>query len=478
MADLVLCSRCKVFHSRNYCGYGSNTVRYRYCYSGTPLSSVCGMEYDINQTKEELEVKKAAAIEDLRNKIGEEGITFLSSFAECPICLQVIDSKRAVILSCCNKTWCIDCVLNNMKRDSSCSLCRMKINVGFFSKARYLDGIIETLKKEYETTKKVNCSEHSKDAEIFCDDCDVFICSTCIVVSHNGHKLTEVNAKYVDIVKKIPDDLEQMEKHISLPESVISKIKAIDEKNKDFLLFKHEQALSVLPEIFKEHHKKLWDLSEDYQRTLKRRKEYFQGKKKKIDKTIKEENVYNAKYLYQSQDKLKQEAAVLETENNKWVQMIKDSSLTKENKAGETVTETCDNLTCELKTDEETCTINLTSTDPKPLKPEFQKYLIFIAKNISLLNNDQNTILVHKFLSPITLARPRTISHLQDPKEKSTKLLIYRSSEQLVDYLINAHESLTSCLQKSLQTTSKQLLKLKKSYQNERLILTFNKNFN
>jgi hypothetical protein len=40
------------------------------------------------------------------------------------------------------------------------------------------------------------CSQHGKELEMFCTDCEVFICSKCVTGDHKGHNADDVDEAY------------------------------------------------------------------------------------------------------------------------------------------------------------------------------------------------------------------------------------------------------------------------------------------
>ncbi|CAI2387776.1 unnamed protein product [Moneuplotes crassus] len=469
MENLVLCKSCKIFKPANSNDYCPSNYR-KYC-SNFPTTEICGIPYDIVKTREEVATIKIAELEKLKERIGLEGISFISSLIECPICLEVIDPGRLITISCCKKYWCIDCVLENMKTYPKCSLCRKDIDTGLFSKVPYIETVLETLEKEHCIKMKSNCPDHMKQFDGFCEECSTFVCICCIIEKHTGHKLTETTLKYFEMKKRIPEVLDKMSIQIASTESIQKTIKQIDEYEKDVCLFKYNQGLSVLSENFRKFHRQTWDLYDCFNKSHEKSKETLKSETEEYYKVVKEDTACNFGVLYQTEKRLQQKNSMFKSVYEKYNQIVEKAPFKTTKyvfdlvlpKSGHTNQVLAKDLSCELSIEDEKYTLKLTPIAPPLPTKTPQKYLIFTSKQTSLPSNPLSKILVHKFLYQVTLGVPlvKELSSLfQELKDKNLKLLVYKSSKELVKYLQSSHKDLKEAMIASLESTQQQLAEL------------------
>ncbi|XP_062601307.1 tripartite motif-containing protein 2-like [Saccostrea cucullata] len=111
---------------------------------------------------------------------------------------------------------CDLCVTNAVQ--SHCELCHVnlcKACVGehlsdFIKKHRVISYIERTSMPTYPT-----CPKHSKNCELYCEECDIPVCSTCISSgNHKGHHLSDVLQKLISKTRDMEKDLKELETKI------------------------------------------------------------------------------------------------------------------------------------------------------------------------------------------------------------------------------------------------------------------------
>ncbi|XP_062568444.1 tripartite motif-containing protein 72-like [Saccostrea cucullata] len=83
-------------------------------------------------------------------------------------------------------------------------------------------------KEKISTPNNPKCPKHSKNCELYCEQCDIPVCSTCISSgNHRGHHLSDVLQKLSSKSKDIEEELKELETKIYPKyEEIASEIKA------------------------------------------------------------------------------------------------------------------------------------------------------------------------------------------------------------------------------------------------------------
>ena len=81
-----------------------------------------------------------------------------------------------------------------------------------------------------DTLKKVRSSDHcskhqEKDADLYCEQCDLLICSHCLVSDHRNHKYDLVSKLFAKVERMITDCLKPLGKQIALLEGAVQTVK-------------------------------------------------------------------------------------------------------------------------------------------------------------------------------------------------------------------------------------------------------------
>jgi tripartite motif-containing protein 2/3 len=148
----------------------------------------------------------------------------LSDITECPICTEVYTDPRGLP---CIHTFCLKCIQgwgeDKLPGDEvGCPLCRKEFTVpdgGFVNlpKNLFLNQLLEMKKISGTALRKdtplldlppVCCEKHPKKViEIYCLDCKVLGCVTCLVQSHRTHNVCDINEVADDFRNAIKADV-------------------------------------------------------------------------------------------------------------------------------------------------------------------------------------------------------------------------------------------------------------------------------
>ncbi|KAK3594283.1 hypothetical protein CHS0354_035182 [Potamilus streckersoni] len=114
----------------------------------------------------------------------------------CAVCCEIYSDPRCLT---CGHSFCLKCIkgIADNKQRFPCPICRYNINL--------IDGDVEKLPKNYglgvvieakDKKQYVMCLKHSKLLDIFCDRCDMVICSKCLPIEHKGHVTDDIDKIY------------------------------------------------------------------------------------------------------------------------------------------------------------------------------------------------------------------------------------------------------------------------------------------
>ena len=147
-----------------------------------------------------------------KNFIVESFIASLPSVVQCAVAGD--DSHGPV------KFFCIDCW------DPLCAKCGQ----GHNQCNRHTKNHVVKLMSEVDQSdielhnrqKHIVCSQHKdKTIEFNCTNCELFICSTCYILSHNSHKCISVEDADAKLLVKLDDTQRELQESIKLTEAKI-----------------------------------------------------------------------------------------------------------------------------------------------------------------------------------------------------------------------------------------------------------------
>uniref|UniRef100_A0A1X7UM70 RING-type domain-containing protein n=1 Tax=Amphimedon queenslandica TaxID=400682 RepID=A0A1X7UM70_AMPQE len=142
----------------------------------------------------------------------------------CPVCLDHYTNPKTLP---CLHSFCQHC-LEGLPLDKknetyylSCPTCRHCTELPEGVRAFPVAFTLNNLKEMYSLTKKTansqeattspTCSDHGKPLELFCETCDVVICSHCSVRSHRGHECDLITDSYIQHCQKLRECLSPVE---------------------------------------------------------------------------------------------------------------------------------------------------------------------------------------------------------------------------------------------------------------------------
>ena len=134
---------------------------------------------------------------------------------DCPICKEMFSSPKSLS---CGHIFCHDCLQKAVKTYQytdtlNCPTCRrptsLSINgVDGLANNYHISNLIEKIKQQRiniplkPATRASNttvCEEHDKTMDLFCEDCDTGICTTCMLKTHKSHKFTGMEEKIAEL---------------------------------------------------------------------------------------------------------------------------------------------------------------------------------------------------------------------------------------------------------------------------------------
>ncbi|KAL3879289.1 hypothetical protein ACJMK2_031590 [Sinanodonta woodiana] len=158
----------------------------------------------------------------------------------CPVCREIYSDPRCLA---CGHSFCLKClkVVAGNKQKFPCPICRFDVdlrntNVDQLSKNFVLCNVIEANEKKQPSM----CSAHNKSLDLFCQLCEVVICSKCLTMQHKGHDVVDIETMYSERNKQYGMLLESTqrlalmieEKRDAVKQSRISMEKNIDSISK------------------------------------------------------------------------------------------------------------------------------------------------------------------------------------------------------------------------------------------------------
>ncbi|KAK7474366.1 hypothetical protein BaRGS_00034414 [Batillaria attramentaria] len=148
-----------------------------------------------------------ATCENEKSTIEEEYLT-------CPLCL---DTFRSPKLLPCSHTFCEACLKDLVSNHPSgmfpCPSCREEILVPQDGVSAFKNNFYIKREELQRARDGSYCSKHpKKEIELYCVDCDVLMCVTCLVTKHNQHKAEDISEATERFKTQLDKDIERLER--------------------------------------------------------------------------------------------------------------------------------------------------------------------------------------------------------------------------------------------------------------------------
>ena len=215
----------------------------------------------------------------------------VESITECAICMQTMTSPR--ILPCVH-TFCLKCLEMYCKdccdgKSFLCPTCRTEfvVPVGGLSslnKNFFIDNLVSI---QISMSGPLVCGKHSKKKfKFFCRDCKVFACTTCAIVDHSKHEVSEIStiaaeykrclSKDFDEVGKLmsncDEQLDNINEHVKLFNNATAEVETEVNRRKEELMMQANQHCTHSLEDMNSHKLKIMTEFENIRDRLKEQK--------------------------------------------------------------------------------------------------------------------------------------------------------------------------------------------------------------
>ncbi|KAL3879248.1 hypothetical protein ACJMK2_031553 [Sinanodonta woodiana] len=154
----------------------------------------------------------------------------------CSVCQEIYIDPRCLA---CGHSFCLICIkgLASNNQRFPCPLCRFDVdlqltNVDQLPRNFVLSNVIEALVKKQQSM----CSDHNKSLDLFCQRCDVVICSKCLTMQHKGHAIQDIEIVFIERSKQYGACLERTRHLVLMTEEkrdAVKQLKISMEKNID-----------------------------------------------------------------------------------------------------------------------------------------------------------------------------------------------------------------------------------------------------
>ncbi|KAK7483387.1 hypothetical protein BaRGS_00025327 [Batillaria attramentaria] len=138
----------------------------------------------------------------------------VEEYLTCSLCL---DTFRSPKLLPCSHTFCEAClkdlVSNHPSGKFPCPSCREEIQVPQDGVSAFKNNFYIKREELQRARDGSYCSKHpKKEIELYCVDCDVLMCVTCLVTKHNQHKAEDISEATERFKTQLDKDKERLER--------------------------------------------------------------------------------------------------------------------------------------------------------------------------------------------------------------------------------------------------------------------------
>ncbi|KAK7483385.1 hypothetical protein BaRGS_00025325 [Batillaria attramentaria] len=138
----------------------------------------------------------------------------VEEYLTCSLCL---DTFRSPKLLPCSHTFCEAClkdlVSNHPSGKFPCPSCREEIQVPQDGVSAFKNNFYIKPEELQRARDGSYCSKHpKKEIELYCVDCDVLMCVTCLVTKHNQHKAEDISEATERFKTQLDKDIERLER--------------------------------------------------------------------------------------------------------------------------------------------------------------------------------------------------------------------------------------------------------------------------
>ncbi|XP_029917071.1 nuclear factor 7, brain-like [Myripristis murdjan] len=218
-----------------------------------------------------------------------EKIALLENYVNCHVCAETF--RDPVSLSC-QHSFCSSCLKQfwELNQNKNCPICKRKsskeeLKVNFTLKkladsfaGRQKAASSETKKEEEEV--ELVCSEHDEEPKWFCKKRQKFVCPTCELLQHHGHKVVPVDDTVCELKEQLKSDLKSLQ-------DTKKKYEDAEEKYKDMVEHSKKQLVATEKQIRAEFNKLHQFLKEEEEARLAALREEEEQKRKTITRKMK-----------------------------------------------------------------------------------------------------------------------------------------------------------------------------------------------
>lgn len=159
----------------------------------------------------------------------DESIRSIEKQYICFICSRKAENPK--MTCCCGKIACEECLNNVFMELHHCPNCNRKPSKIYTTSMTWIDDLEKLILLISSGSSQSICPKHAKKCKFYCDTCDEFICSDCILDElslpnkyHENHKIIKIDQYFAPIKMKIQDELVVLKQTIETSNHILKSL--------------------------------------------------------------------------------------------------------------------------------------------------------------------------------------------------------------------------------------------------------------